>query len=82
MFCFKIRVSSVFNPWLKTILLLVSVAALAGCATRQAEINRLQTALVEEQQVINRDGRYSHAANEVVDRFNRQTIAELERLEK
>ena len=81
MFCFKIRVSSVFNPWLKTILLLVSVAALAGCAT-QAKINRLQTALLSEQQVINRDGRYSQAENEVVDRFNRQTIAELERLEK
>ena len=81
MFCFKIRVSSVFNPWLKTILLLVSVAALAGCAT-QAKINRLQTALLSEQQVINRDGRYSQAENEVVDRFNRRTIAELERLEK
>src|SRR5882724_5943903 len=53
-----------------------------SCASRQAKINRLHTAIIAEQQVVNRDGRGYESENEVVDRYNRECLSKLAQLEK
>jgi len=63
-------------------ILAASLIALAGCVSKnQSEINRIQTSILREQQIILEYGRNSEAQNEVTDRYLREQFAKLKELQ-
>lgn len=57
----------------------LSLFILSGCSS--APIQRLQTEMLAEQQVINRWGRDFANLNEVTDRYQREHLAQIKELE-